>query len=203
MLATDLVAKRKGNYGFTLLETLIALVIVAVGLLGLAGLQGVAMQAEFESYQRAQAIILMNDMVDRINSNRDSAGCYAITTNAASGTPYLGTQEGGGYLASTSCAAGFKDADGKSLAESDLAAWDAQLKGAGEKKSGNNVGVMLGARGCVSFDAASSQYTVAVVWQGSSNTFAQANLCATGLYGNERARRVVTTTLRIGNLTAS
>lgn len=185
--------------GFSLLESVIALVIVAVGLLGLAGLQAAATQAEFESYQRAQAIILMNDMVERINANRDSASCYAITADTADGTDYVGVA-GAGHLAAFDCATGFKSADGKVLAIDDLEAWDDILEGAGETKSGSNVGAMIGARGCISFDAATSQYTVAVAWQGGSDTFVPSNNCAKGLYGTERARRVVATTLRLGNL---
>ena len=38
-----------------------------------------AQQAEVESYQRAQALVLLQDMVDRINANRKTAGCYAFT----------------------------------------------------------------------------------------------------------------------------
>lgn len=185
--------------GFSLLESLISLLIIALGLLGLAGLQATATQAEFEAYQRAQAMILMGDMVDRINGNRDSAACYAITTVAGTGTSYLGTT-GAGYFTPIACATGFKNADGKALALADLTAWDLLLKGAAEIKAGSNVGAMIGARGCISFDVTTSRYTVAVAWQGGSTTFAQANTCAKDLYGDDRARRVVTTTLRLGNL---
>jgi len=75
--------------GFNLLEVLVSLLIVTVGLLGLAGTQVVAQRAEQESYQRAQAMILMSDIVDRINANRKVATCYNITPSA--GTTYLGT----------------------------------------------------------------------------------------------------------------
>src|SRR4026209_1446790 len=51
--------------GFSLVEILVTLVIVMIGLLGLAGVQMRAHQAEMESYQRAQALVLVADMVDR------------------------------------------------------------------------------------------------------------------------------------------
>src|SRR5919202_6329509 len=75
--------------GFTLIEVLISLLILTFGLLGLAGLQGVAQRAEAESYQRAQALVLLQDMVDRINANRKVAGCYAFSP--AAGTTLAGT----------------------------------------------------------------------------------------------------------------
>src|SRR4029079_19395655 len=77
--------------GFNLLEVLVSLLIVTVGLLGLAGTQVVAQRAEQESYQRAQAMILMSDIVDRINANRKVAVCYAVTDAPTAGTKYLGT----------------------------------------------------------------------------------------------------------------
>ncbi|HEY0563491.1 MAG TPA: prepilin-type N-terminal cleavage/methylation domain-containing protein, partial [Methylophilus sp.] len=48
--------------GSTLLEVLITIVILAIGLLGLAGLQSRLHVSEMESYQRAQALVLLNDM---------------------------------------------------------------------------------------------------------------------------------------------
>src|SRR5947207_126816 len=78
--------------GFTMIEVLVSLVITVFGLLGLVGIQAFAHQAELESYQRAQALVLMNDMVERINSNRASAGCYNFSTI---GISYVGTGYGG------------------------------------------------------------------------------------------------------------
>ena len=84
--------------GFSLLEVLVAMFITVIGLLGMAGLQSVAGRANLESYQRAQALILLEDMVDRINANRKSASSY-IT---ASGS-YLGTGANAALLATTPC----------------------------------------------------------------------------------------------------
>ena len=51
--------------GFTMIEVLITFIILVVGLLGLIGLQVRSQQAEMESYQRGQALVLMQDMIDR------------------------------------------------------------------------------------------------------------------------------------------
>ena len=69
--------------GFTMIEILVSLLLIVFGLLGMLGLQAQATVAEFESYQRGQALILVQDMADRVGTNRSAAGCYAITTDTA------------------------------------------------------------------------------------------------------------------------
>ena len=64
----------------------IILFILLVGLLGLAGVMISSQRAELESYQRVQGLIILQDIVGRINANRNVAACYAFTTNAAAGT---------------------------------------------------------------------------------------------------------------------
>ena len=67
--------------GFTMIEVLITFVILLVGLLGLIGLQARSQQAELESYQRGQALVLLQDMVDRMNANRtDAKNLNYVTT---------------------------------------------------------------------------------------------------------------------------
>lgn len=59
--------------GTTLIEVLIAVVILAVGLLGMAGLQATSVRTNQGAYYRSQASILANDMADRMRANRDRA----------------------------------------------------------------------------------------------------------------------------------
>src|SRR4026207_678517 len=121
--------------GFTLLEVLVSLVILVLGLLGLIGMQAYTQVATFEAYQRGQALILVQDMADRLSTNRATAGCYAITTTPASGTPYAGTG-----AATPICAAAVGTASTRAVANEDLAAWDGALKGASEQLGGGSVG---------------------------------------------------------------
>ena len=186
--------------GFSLLEVLVALVIVVVGLLGVIGLQAVAQQTEFESYQRAQALIMLNDVVEKINTNRTSAPCFAITGSA--GTPYFGTT-GAGYVGTVNCTSGFYNEETRVLANAAMVSFNEALRGATETRGGSAVAALVGARGCVTLDAATNTYTVAVVWQGLTSTYRIESIkCATGLYGdvNDLSRRVVWTTLRLGKL---
>jgi type IV pilus assembly protein PilV len=60
----------KINTGFTLIEVLIAVVILAGGLLGLAGLQVATLKNNQSAYLRSQATQLAYDMSDRMRSNR-------------------------------------------------------------------------------------------------------------------------------------
>ena len=194
--------------GFTMLEVLVSLLIAVVGLLGLLGLQTQAQVSEFESYQRAQALILTQDMVDRIAFNRgmDAAGyvvgwrCYIVTPNAATGDRFLGTANS----AAAVCADGAITGDPKTRADADLIAWQALLQGTSETvtATGTRVGGLLGARGCITRDAATGVIRVSVAWQGMAPTVAAADKCATGLFGaNDALRRVVFTEVVVPVLT--
>jgi type IV pilus assembly protein PilV len=182
-----------------MIEVLVTLVIVMLGLLGLMGMQVRSHQAEFESYQRSQALILLSDFVQRINTNRKAARCYAITDPAA-GSPHLGYDSG----ASPSCTA-WGTVELQTRAVADLTAWDALLKGAAESIGGTSVGAMAGARGCVSYDPASDAYRISIAWQGLLSTVDPLSVdaaltCGRDLYGDESRRRIVSTTLRIADL---
>ncbi|HYR05233.1 MAG TPA: type IV pilus modification protein PilV [Gallionella sp.] len=205
---------RKFQSGTSMVEVLVTLVILLVGLLGIAGLQIQAHQAELESYQRVQALILLEDMVDRLNNNRNVATCYAFTTNPAGGTPFLGVDPASTDHANPAagCAAGTTAQQDMALA--DLAAWNGALQGAAETTSGGtiNAGAMIGARGCIVLeDAANRVYRVSISWQGRLPTIDpalsdpvlganNALTCGRGNYGDERMRRIVSTTVRIGLL---
>ncbi|MPZ46744.1 MAG: type IV pilus modification protein PilV [Betaproteobacteria bacterium] len=191
--------RRRRSAGFSLLEVLVTLVIVVIGLLGLLGVQVRSHQAELESYQRTQALILLADFVDRINTNRKAARCYAIT-DAAAGTPYVGYANS----APAACTA-WSTAELQARAVADLNAWDALLKGAAETDAGTAVGAMIGARGCVSYDDVTGLYRLSVAWQGLLSTTEPLSVdsaltCGRDRYGSESQRRIVSMTLRIADL---
>lgn len=197
--------------GFSLIEVLVAILIVVIGLLGLAGMQARAQIGEFESYQRVQALVLLYDMVERLNVNRITANCFVVTTNTTNGTPYFGDPAS---PVTPSC--GVDTAANNAMAVAAMTAWDGLLSGASEKKGGGTtkVGAMIGARGCISYNVGSEyvnattganiggtgEYTIAVAWQGMADTFAPAASCGKGLYGSETKRRAVWTTMRIATL---
>ena len=180
--------------GFSMIEVLVTIVILLIGLLGLAGLQARALTAQMESYQRAQALVLLKDMADRIETNRANAASY-VTTGLA--TPYLGVDN-----------AAVADCSGVAAGQlRDFCEWNNALLGLAEvDTSGNPVGAMIGARGCIYQIAPMSagipgQYRVAVAWQGMNITAAPALDCGQNKYGaNDALRRVVSIPVGIANL---
>ena len=64
--------------GFTLLEVLIAVIVLSLGLLGLAKLQTVGLTANNIAYQRSQATILAYEAMDMVYADRENAhkNCY-------------------------------------------------------------------------------------------------------------------------------
>lgn len=65
----DTINPRPHCAGFTMIEVLVAIVVLAVGLLGLAGLQATSLKNSTSSYARTQAQLLAYDMLDRMRSN--------------------------------------------------------------------------------------------------------------------------------------
>jgi type IV pilus assembly protein PilV len=64
--------------GFTLIEVLIALIIMSVGMLGIAGLYVHSMQAGRTSVLRHNAVTLAGDIADRIRANPRAGAAYAL-----------------------------------------------------------------------------------------------------------------------------
>ena len=189
-------SRKKNIAGFSLIEILVTLVIIALGLLGLGAFQMRTQQAGLEAYNRAQALVLLDAIVNRISANRQTAPCYAITT--AGGSPYLGYADVN-HAGAITCA-GFGDANTQQLAVNDLNDWDQTLQGGLESVAGTATGAALGARGCIIFNPATSTYTVAVAWQGMVETQPPTVACGNNAYGTESRRRVVWTTFKPATL---
>lgn len=172
---------RRRVAGYVLLEVLVTILILVFGLLGLAGFQVRTTVAEHEAYQRVQALILVQDMVDRIYANRTNAATYIQNDIGSSG-------------ALTDCAV----LTGKDL---DVCEWNNALVGASEAKSSNSVGTLLGGQGCVTAGAA-NEYIVTVTWQGLAKTVAPASACGQNDYGDETLRRAISMRVQIATLSA-
>lgn len=172
--------------GTSMLEVLVTILILTVGMLGLAALQGKAHTSELESYQRGQALILLQDISSRMESNLSGAAGY-ITATSGVGT---------GATDATVCTTL------ATRAAIDLCEWSKALKGSSEQKGTTKQGAMIDGRGCVA-SAGTNVYLVSVVWQGLNATAAPATACGTGLYDSETTRRAVTMTVRVPDLTGS
>ncbi len=103
--------------GFSMLEVLITLVIIAVALLGTAGLQIIAIRMGQSGQFRTQAVFLASDMAERIESNKASAVNYVLaSTNVQS-------------VAATDCSA--NSCDNATMANWDLSQWGSAIIASG------------------------------------------------------------------------
>jgi len=62
-------ANMSGSRGFTLIEVMVSLCILAFGLLGMAALQTESLKYNNAAFTDSQAQFLLNDMVERIRAN--------------------------------------------------------------------------------------------------------------------------------------
>lgn len=187
-----------GQRGISMIEILVTMIIIAFGLLGIAGLQVRLQSSEMESYQRVQALILLDDMVSRINANRGLAAQYPV--NAPLSSPV------GADMACPTLSA--------NRVQSDVIEWCNALQGAAELAGAASlkVGAMVGGRGCVedlgSGTSGEKRYRVTVAWQGLTPVSAPAETCGANLYDgatgsacrNDLCRRAVSTVVSMANL---
>ncbi len=98
--------------GFSLVEVLIALIIMSVGMLGIAGLYVQSMQAGRTSMLRHHAVTLAGDVADRIRANPTAGAAYT----AASGSD-------------NNCVAQSTNCNVAQMAANDIFVWQAQAAG--------------------------------------------------------------------------
>jgi type IV pilus assembly protein PilV len=66
----------RSQVGFSLIEAMVALVVVSVGMIGIASLYGQGLSAGRTALYRTQAVNLVADMADRIRVNRRGGAAY-------------------------------------------------------------------------------------------------------------------------------
>lgn len=73
--------------GFSMLEVMVAILVVAIGLLGLAGLMNAGLRNNQSSSAQSQAVWLAYDMLDRLRADRTVAlaGSYDVAIGSAPG----------------------------------------------------------------------------------------------------------------------
>ena len=172
--------------GFTLIEVLVTLLIIAIGLLGLAGLQVTSLKNQMETYQRAQALLLVEDMVNRIRVNAIAARNLAAYPDE---TQY-------GQLDSDEIDAICPDPSTATIAQNDRCEWNNLLAGTDVTLGTDSQGSVMGALGCIDIIDANSYdevvIRVTVAWQGSVATKVPQSDCGAGQYGaDDSFRRAV------------
>lgn len=149
----------KPSGGFTILEVMIALVIMSIGVLGIAGLQLTSKRSNLEATQQATASFLVQELVERMRAN---AGALETYTNAGTGRVLTGTT-----LQRVDCSSACTTTQ---MALHDMAEWERSLTGAMEVRGGKSAGGLPSVRACISGPAGGSgKYTAAVAWRGSTS----------------------------------
>ena len=126
--------------GFTLIEVLVTLLIIAVGLLSIAALQFKGLQYNQDAYFRSQINFLAYDIADRMRLNRANAANYIANYTVPAAAP-----------------AGCNEAQGADAAN-DLLCWHTQVYYALPPTSEANI------------TAAGNMYTVTLLWNDREGT---------------------------------
>ncbi|MCH8550505.1 MAG: type IV pilus modification protein PilV [Natronospirillum sp.] len=101
------------QHGVSLIEVLVAVVILAVGLLGLAAMLGNAMQSNQHAQGRTQAVFLASDMMERLRANRNNLDDYAPLDFMGNGV---------------ACDSGWQPDNSESIAQNDIDEWRNSLR---------------------------------------------------------------------------
>ena len=131
--------------GFSLLEVMIALLVLSIGLLGIAGLQVFSLKYNHQSYERTQATLLINEIVDRMRAN-PAAVQSGLYDNVPRSDAY-GTYSGFGTCPTT-CSS-------TDLFNYDVYEWKKRIQDAGMLASG---------QGGVTLDPATGLYVITISW---------------------------------------
>lgn len=126
--------------GFSLVEVMVALVVLSVGMLGIAAMYGHGLAAARSAQTRTQALNLATDMADRIRANRLGQAAYA----GAAANGQCDPQTGGGV-----------DCTPVQLAAHDVLHWQQQV-----------AAVLPAGDGTISYDGATlpPTYSIEVSW---------------------------------------
>lgn len=104
-----------GVQGFTLIEVLVAALVLGVGLLGLVSLQAKALQYNQQAYLYSQASFLVSDIVERMRVNSSVVDQYTIDFN-----------DPGAGVSTDLCVAG--NCTAAQLADWDVTVWKTSLE---------------------------------------------------------------------------
>jgi type IV pilus assembly protein PilV len=84
MRAPGSVALPARHAGFTLLEVLVAIVVLSFGMLGVVGLQAASLQANKEARNQSASVRLARELSDLMRGNKDTANNHSSANN-----PYI------------------------------------------------------------------------------------------------------------------
>lgn len=137
----------RSSRGFSLVEALVALLVIAIGMLGIAALYVESLRTNRTALFRTQAVTFVNDMADRIRANRLARAWYGSAVTAED--------------TNDACITGGAGCTPEELAQDDKARWLATL-----------AAELPGGTGTVTWDPATlpETYTISVQWTETGQT---------------------------------
>lgn len=147
--------------GFSLIEVLIAMVLLAIGVLGVTGLQLLSKRNNQDSVQQTRAAALAQELVERMRANSSSDGLATYVFNSPSEVGPMESEP------SPNCRGAGTPCDTEQLAMHDLWTWQQGLAGAEERIDDENTGGLVNASACITGPGGGSGlYTVTIAWRG-------------------------------------
>ena len=141
---------RVEQLGFTLIEVVVAVLILAVGILGAAGMQSVGVRESQNTYFRSQANLLVIDMANKMLANQEQAslGEQSIYTEEAPN--------------SASCDFDGASCNADDIAEMDIVRWEQAVQSSGLPNAGQAIEFVGDVR--VQGVAVTAIYDIQVFW---------------------------------------
>ena len=158
MAKIERLTQREFQRGFSLIEVLVALVILVIGLIGIFNLHIVAKRGSFESFQQTQASYYANDIINRMKLNRTQLTSYKghYSGSKSAITPASPSCDGGTLCSPTQ------------LVAWDLYEWRSTFSGEDEIVGTQNVGGLDSPSGCIQIT--NNDVLVVIVWRGIRKT---------------------------------
>jgi type IV pilus assembly protein PilV len=164
-------ASHRRQCGVSMIEVLIALVLLAVGVLGIAGLQIISKRNNYDSAQRTISAALATNLYERMRANASQAALLQYLNSAAGGLGSGLTGSGQqGSEPSPKCASSVDTCNATQLAVHDVWYWEQQLDGGGETASGTQTGGLALPLACLTGPpgGGTGLYTLVIVWRGTT-----------------------------------
>lgn len=140
--------------GFSLIEVMVALVVLVIGLVGVFNLHIVSKRGSFESFQQTQAAYFANDIVNRMKLNKSELASYVGNYSGGGTEPKKCDVAPGANVICTNSETRLWD----------LYQWQSQFTGHNEKSGTQLVGGLDKPTACIKLQG--NQVSVIMTWQG-------------------------------------
>ena len=136
--------------GFTLIEVLVAMFILAIGILGAGAMQMVGFQSHQDAYYRTQAMYLAGNIVDRMRANVSGVDDSTVFDD-------INTAEANSIPDDPGCRDSVGGCTAVQIAQADIADWAQDFNAASP--------VLPASSGSIQREAGTNNFTIVINWQ--------------------------------------